>query len=169
MKRNVKTFSSMLVLVLASFGGTACATANKVHAPSVPTPTSDWAADVCAGLPEAEQERPSFLRAEGIEGVHAVLAEPMAERSRSELRGAEIVLRSSTTVTEPWVARVLRCHLADPVAVALGGQFENPLVVGTPTVSLNRTGDRVTLRIVGRGTAQGEEILRRAEQLRHSR
>jgi hypothetical protein len=44
--------------------------------------------------------------------------------------------------------------------------FDDPLVVGTPEVSLAQTSDRIVLRIAGRDDAQGEEILRRAERLR---
>jgi hypothetical protein len=129
-------------------------------------PTSDRAADLCAGLPEPEQEHPSFLREAWIEDVRPVVAERSQIKFRSELRGAEIVLRPDPTVTRHWVTRVLRCHLADPIGLAMRASFDDPLVVGTPTVSLAQTSDRIVLRIAGRDGAQGEEILRRAERLR---
>jgi hypothetical protein len=130
-------------------------------------PTSDRAADLCAGLPEPEQEHPSFLREAWIEDVRPVVAERSPIKFRSpELRGAEIVLRPDPSVTKHWISRVLRCHLADPIGLAIRASFDDPLVVGTPTISLAQTSDRIVLRIAGRDGAQGEEILRRAERLR---
>jgi hypothetical protein len=118
-------------------------------------------------LPELEQERPSFLREDAIEAVRPIKAEGSILKSSDELRGAEIVLRPQPTVTKHWVTRVLRCHLADPVGLAMREEFEDPLVVGRPSrVSLEETGDRIVLRIAGRDGPEGEEILRRAEQLR---
>lgn len=149
-----------------SLGCTAGVAAHEVRLPTGAGPVSDRAADLCAGLPGVEQERPSFLRADGIEAVRPVTAESSSTRfAEPELRGVDIVLRPSSTVTKPWVARVLRCHLADPVSVALSGRFEDPLVVGTPAVTVDQTSDRLVLRIAGRDGAEGEEILRRAEQL----
>jgi hypothetical protein len=69
-------------------------------------------------------------------------------------------------LTRHTAARVLRCYLADPVGLAFREGFEDPLLVGVPLVSLDRTSDGLVLRIAGRDGAQGEEILRRAEQLR---
>jgi hypothetical protein len=153
----------------ASIGCGAHADASLVHTGLAPVATSDRAGDLCAGLSEVEQERPSFLRPEGIESIRPVTAErPDVKFAVPELRGAEIVLRPGTAVTKHWVVRVLRCHLADPVALALSGRFEDPLVVGAPAVSLDDTSDRVVLRIAGRDGAEGEEILRRAEQLNRS-
>lgn len=159
-----------MTVSLGATGCTAAVTAHHVLPAEARPATSNGAADQCAGLPAVEQERPSFLRAQGIEAVRPVVAErPATKFTDPELLGAEIVLRPDTTVTKFWVARVLRCHLADPVAVALSGGFEDPLIVGTPAVSLDESSSgRVVLRIAGRSGAEGEEILRRAEQLYRS-
>jgi hypothetical protein len=150
-----------------SVGCTAGTRAGDGAARFAAIPSSDRAADLCAGLPAPEQERPSFLRENGIESVRPVRAERAAIKfAPSELRGAEIVLRPDPSLTKHWVTRVLRCHLADPVALAVRSRFDDPLVVGAPEVSLDQTSDRIVLRIAGRDTAQGEEILRRAELLR---
>src|SRR5271166_4449200 len=113
-------------LAVASVGCGAHAGASASRAALAPIATSDRAGDLCAGLSEVEQERPSFLRPDGIEAVHPVTGERTDVKfAVPELRGAEIVLRPGITVTKHWVARVLRCHLADPVAVALSGNFED--------------------------------------------
>jgi len=166
MERLSWTGLASVALALALPACTAGVAPSDLRVPVAPAPVSDRAADLCAGLPEIEQVRPSFLRPDGIEAVRPVTADsPRMKFAEPELRGAEIVLRPRTTVTKHWVARVLRCHLADPLALALTGRFEDPLVVGEPDVSLDQTSDRVVLRIAGRDGAQGEEILRRAEQL----
>jgi len=166
MRSLVSTGLVTAMTALTSLGCSGRVVANNVRLPQAPAASSDRAADLCAGLPEVEQQRPSFLRADRIESVRPVTAESSATKfAGPELRGAEIVLRPSTTVTRHWVARVLRCHLADPVAVALTDGFEDPLVVGLPDVSIDPSSDRVVLRIAGRDGAQGEEILRRAERL----
>ena len=155
------------VLALASVGCGTRVAASHVHVPVAPASVSDRTADLCAGLPEVEQERPAFLRADGIEAVRPVTSERAGVKfAEPELRGADIVLRPSTTVTKFMVMRALRCHMADPVALALTEGFGDPLVVGEPAVSLEQTGDHVVVRIVaGHAGALGEEILRRAEQL----
>ena len=130
---------------------------------------SDRAADLCAGVSGLEQARPYFLREDGIEAVRPVREASSAFRPSAEVRGAEIVLRPAPAVTRHWVARVLRCHLADPVALAMRDGLDDPLVVGAPAVSLDQRSDRIVLRIGGRDAALGEEILRRAEQLRRTR
>ena len=127
---------------------------------------SDRAADLCAGLPADERERPYFLRRDGIESVKRIGAEaPAPQREPAEPPGAEIVLRPSATVTKHWVARVLRCHLADPIALALRESFDDLLVVGSPDISLAEATERIVVRIVGRDVALGDEIVRRAEEL----
>src|SRR5579863_8653311 len=141
-------------LALAAMGCGARVDANGARAPVDAIASSDRAADLCAGLPEVEQARPSFLRAEGIESVRPVREDRSdAKFAAPELRGAEIVLRPGMSVTKHWVTRVLRCHLADPVALALTERFEDPLVVGAPVVSLEDANDRVVLRISGRDGA----------------
>jgi hypothetical protein len=153
-----------------AFGAVGCsAGASTAAAPQVALAskaTSDRAADLCAGVPGLEQERPYFLREDGIEEVRPLRERSSVARRSAEVRGAEIVLRPAPAVTRHWLARVLRCHLADPVALAVGDGLADPLVVGAPTVSLDHASDRIVLRIVGRDAALGEEILRRAEQLR---
>jgi hypothetical protein len=167
--------ASILAATIASLGvasagcGAVASRAQSVASAASATASSDRTADLCAGLPEVEHERPSFLRTDGIEAVHPVTAERSAIKfGEPELLGAAIVLRPRPTVTKPWVARVLRCHLADPVAVALSDRFGDPLTVGEPAVSVDETPGGLVVRIAGQGSAQGEEILRRAEQLHRS-
>jgi hypothetical protein len=164
------TFSgSLLVATALSLGALGCSTRAASAQPQAPLAIasgSDRAADLCAGLSGIEQQRPYFLRQDGIEAVRPVHGGTGFRFASTELRGAEIVLRPAPDVTKHWVARVLRCHLADPVALAMRDSLDDPLVVGAPEVSLDQTSDRIVLRIVGRDEALGEEILRRAEQLR---
>jgi hypothetical protein len=130
---------------------------------------SDRAGDLCAGMSSPDQERPAFLRQEQIESVR-----PLHERRSSarvpegEVRGAEIYVRPSPALTRTFVARALRCHLADPVALALHEPFEDPLLVGTPRVSLESSEEGLVIRIAGHDGAEGQEILRRAEGLQRN-
>ena len=127
-------------LAFATLGCGAHADSSRARPPLAQASTSDRAADLCAGLPDVVQERPPFLRAEGIETVRPVTAERSTARfAAEELRGAEIVLRPSTTVTKHWVTRVLRCHLADPVALSAFRHLEDGLVVGAPAPCLSTT------------------------------
>lgn len=157
---------ALAALASASLGCSAVAGTSAPAPRAAALPASDRAADLCAGLPTPEQEHPSFLSEAWIEEVRPVVADDASMKFRSELRGAEIVLRPHPTVTKHYVTRVLRCHLADPIGVAMNASFDDPLVVGTPEVSLAQASDRIVLRIAGRDDAQGEEILRRAERLR---
>jgi hypothetical protein len=162
-------FSGSLLAAAFSFGALGCSArtaTTQSQLPSASGSTSDRAADLCAGLSGTEQARPYFLREDGIEAVRPVHEGSGFRFASTELRGAEIVLRPAPEVTKHWVARVLRCHLADPVALAIRDDLDDPFVVGAPEVSLGQTSDRIVLRIVGRDAALGEEILRRAEQLR---
>ncbi len=153
-------------LALASAACSTQSTANAdPRAPLSAATTSDRTADLCAGLSAPEQERPYFLREDGIEAVRPVHGPSPIRFASDELVGAEIVLRPAPTVTRHWVARVLRCHLADPVALAIRDDVGDPLAVAAPAVSLDQADDRIVLRIVGRDAALGEEIFRRAAQL----
>jgi hypothetical protein len=130
---------------------------------------SDGAAVLCAGLPTRERVRPSFLRQEEIEAVRPLEgSELSSRRSVDEVRGAEIFVRRTPALTRTFVVRVLRCHLADPIALALREPFENPLLVGTPRVSFESSQDRFVIRIAGHDAAEGREILRRAEALQEN-
>jgi hypothetical protein len=164
--RSLVRHVGIALILLSATGCSARVSSRNLHLPAAYTPGSDRAADLCAGLPELEQERPSFFREGAIEAVRPLTAEGTSRRSGDALVGAEIVLRPQPSLTKHWVARVLRCHLADPVGLAIHEQFDDPLVVGRPSrVSLEEAGERVVLRIAGRDGADGEEILRRAEQL----
>ena len=131
---------------------------------------SDRAAELCAGLPQPEMERPYFLRQGGIEevrpfrGGHSTL-----KPANDDLRGADIFVRPSPELTRTTLARMLRCHLADPVSLAFRESFEDPLLVGTPRVSLEQSPEGFVIRIAGHDGAEGQEILRRAERLRQPR
>jgi len=169
--RRFVAFTALAAAVLAAgalgCSGGASTLAGPRVAFSAPARTgSDRAADLCAGLSGVERERPYFLREDGIEKVRPVRERSSVARPSAEVRGAEIILRPGPSVTRHWVSRVLRCHLADPVALAMRDGPDDPLVVGEPAVSLDQASDRIVLRIVGRDAALGEEILRRAEQLR---
>jgi hypothetical protein len=130
---------------------------------------SDRAADLCAGLSLLDRERPVFLRHERIQSVRALDAERSSARLlENEVRGAEILVRSDPALTRSVVARALVCHLTDPVALALAEPFEDPLLVGTPRVSLESSQDGLVIRIAGHDGVQGEEILRRAEGLQRN-
>jgi hypothetical protein len=174
MKHSTATRSLGLRLAMASLlmstalGCSAGVASRDARLPASYTAGSDRAADLCAGLPKPEQERPSFLREDAIEAVRPLTSEGASRSAAEELRGAEIVLRPHPSFTKHWVTRVLRCHLADPVGLAMREQFDDPLVVGRPSsVSLEEAGERVVLRIAGRDGADGEEIFRRAAQLQH--
>jgi hypothetical protein len=139
------------------------------HPAAAPDFTSDRAADLCAGLSSPERERPSFLRQQGIEAVRPLEGGHSAEGSfASEVRGAEIYVRPSPDVTRSVVVRALRCHLADPIALALREPFEDPLLVGTPHVSLESSAEGIVIRIAGHDGIEGQEILRRAEGLQRN-
>jgi hypothetical protein len=130
---------------------------------------SDRAADLCAGLSSLDQQRPVFLRHEQIQSVRPLQGERSSARSlESEVRGAEIRVRATPALTRSVVVRALRCHLADPVALALSESFENPLLVGTPRVSLESSQDGLVIRIAGHDGVEGQEILRRAEGLQRN-
>jgi hypothetical protein len=130
---------------------------------------SDRAAYLCAGFSSLDQVRPPFLRQNQIEAVRPLHEAPSSVRlPDSEVRGAEIHVRPSPTLTRSSVVRALRCHLADPVALALREPFEDPLLVGTPRVSLESSQDGLVIRITGHDDAEGQEILRRAEGLQRN-
>jgi hypothetical protein len=136
---------------------------------ATPSPAvSDEVADLCAGVPEAQRERPYFLRASGIETVRELTGEQrLTKFAKSELRGAEIEVRTAPEETRQRVARVLRCHIAwqDTMIFSMRARFEDPLRVGQPDISVDQTERGLVLRIAGHDRAQGEEILRRAEAL----
>jgi hypothetical protein len=130
---------------------------------------SDRAAYLCAGFSTGDQVRPAFLRQNQIEAVRPLHEAPSSVRPfDSEVRGAEIHVRNSSGLTRSSVVRALRCHLADPVALALREPFEDPLLVGTPRVSLESSQDGLVIRIAGHDDAEGQEILRRAEGLQRN-
>jgi hypothetical protein len=153
----------VLTLVAAS----ACSSSPRaIAAPQ--SAMSDEVADLCAGVPEAQRERPYFLRPSGIETVRELTGEQrMAKFAKSELRGAEIAVRAAPEETRQRVARVLRCHLAwqDTMLFSVNEGFEDPLRVGQPDISFDQTDRGLVIRIAGHDQAQGEEILRRAEAL----
>jgi hypothetical protein len=128
----------------------------------------DRVAELCAGVAPAERERPFFLQQESIESVHELTGEmPSAKFGRVELRGAEIALRRDQVGTRHHTGRVLRCHLAwhDALGLVEASDFEDPLAVGSPDISIDETQSGLVMRIAGHDRAEGEEILRRAEAL----
>jgi hypothetical protein len=141
----------------------------SVRRPAVVTPASsvsDEVAELCAGVPEAERERPYFLQPRGIETVRELTGEQRVSKfAGSELRGAEIALRARPEATRHHLGRFLRCHIAWHDAMALVDGFEDPLRVGLPEISFYEAERGFVIRIVGHDREQGAEILRRAEAL----
>jgi hypothetical protein len=128
----------------------------------------DRITELCAGVSMGDRERPFFFHPLGIEGVREVLGERAnAKFGREELRGVEITVRNAPGVTRHQVMRVLRCHAAwsEALGFDLTGNFEDPLAVGVPSVSLVVANEGVVIRIEGHDRAEGEEILRRASSL----
>ncbi len=133
-------------------------------APSAP----ERVAALCAGVPAPEIERPSVLQATEIEGVRALMGERRyLKYAVPELRGADIVVRSTPSRTRQWVTRVVLCHVAWLEAPAYGFRESDadPLAVGAPDVSFADTESGFVIRIAGHDHAEGEEILRRARRL----
>jgi hypothetical protein len=129
----------------------------------------DRVADLCAGISPSERERPFFLQQGSIESVRELTGETRSAKfGKVELRGAEIAFRHDAAVgTRNHTGRVLRCHLAwhDALGLVDSSDFEDPLAVGSPEISLDETEAGLVMRIAGRDRAEGEEILRRAEAL----
>jgi hypothetical protein len=137
--------------------------------PAVATPgldVSDAVAEMCAGVPESERERPYFLQPGGIESVRELTGDQRVSKfADSELRGAEIALRATPGGTRHRLSRFLRCHIAWHDALMITTGFEDPLRVGQPDISFYEAERGLVIRIVGHDRVQGEEILRRAEAL----
>ncbi len=159
-----------LVAVLAGLATGALGCAPSVQ-PEHPRATPQAVAELCAGLPEAERERPSYLRPGGIAGVRPLMGEfHYIKFSEPELRGAEIAVAGGPGTTKQWIARVTRCHMAwaDVSGGAAHEPYEDPLTAGQPEVSFAETETGFVVRIAGHTRAQGEEILRRAQLLAES-
>jgi hypothetical protein len=162
--RCLNSAACALALALASACGS-----TSVRAVAAPQAgISDEVADLCAGVPEPQRERPYFLRASGIETVRELTGEQrFAKFAKSEIRGAEIAVRPAPQETRQRVARMLRCHMAwqDTMLFSTNDGFEDPLRVGQPNISFDQTERGLVIRIAGHDKEQGEEILRRAEAL----
>jgi hypothetical protein len=159
-------FRRWRTIALAALAAGGCrSSGSRVAAPS-PT-LSDTTAELCAGVPQAERERPYFLQQSGIEAIREFTGgQHFVKFAKSELRGAEIAVRAQPGGTKEHVGRLLRCHLAWRDAAGFAVQnFDDPLAAGRPEVSFDQSGTGIVIRIVGRDGAQGEEILRRAEAL----
>jgi hypothetical protein len=155
------------LVVLASTASVACSAAPRVEA-HAPTTTADKVADLCAGVPESEWARPSFFEPGQIESVRPLLGEARVVKfAKSELRGAEIAIRTTPRESKHRVGRELRCHFAWHEAAGLASReaIEDPLFVGQPDVSFDQRAGQLLIRIAGRDRAEGEEILRRAQIL----
>jgi hypothetical protein len=132
------------------------------------TTAAPFGAAACADIPEGERQRPTYYNATAIDAVVPFMGvHQFIKFTEPELRGADIVVHATAGLTKQWIARVLGCHLgycsqagADPGACA-----EDPLRVGSPTVSFDDTTTAFVIRIAGRNSDEGEEILRRARLL----
>jgi hypothetical protein len=139
--------------------------------PSERTPATSagpFGVTACADISLAERQRPTYYQANAIDavvpfmGVHQVI-----KFTEPELRGADIVVRATAGLTKQWITRVVGCHLAycsQPDAEA-GACADDPLRVGSPTLSFDETPTAFVIRIAGRDSEEGEEILRRARLL----
>jgi len=138
--------------------------------PERPHATPESMAELCAGIPEAERERPSFMQPSGIAGIRPLMGEfHYIKFSEPELRGAEIAAAASPGATKQWIARVARCHVAWADAMGVAHEpYEDPLMVGQPDISVSETETGFVVRVAGKNKAQGEEILRRAQLLTES-
>jgi hypothetical protein len=157
-------FAPVAVLVGALVGCSSSPAPRAARSQAVP----DRVAELCAGVPQAEWERPYFLQQDGIEAVRELAGEQRSSKfGKLELRGAEIAVRPSAEGTRHRISRLLRCHLAwhDAVGFSDTESFEDPLSVGLPEVSIDETQAGFVMRIAGHDQAEGEEILRRAEAL----
>jgi hypothetical protein len=158
------------LVAIAAIGCSRAAAPRPIATPAAPavSAVSDRVAELCAGVPPAQVERPYFLAESGIAAVRELTGEQhLVKFGGAELRGAEIALRAGPDGARHRVARLLRCHLAwhDAVGFAEREPFDDPLTAGTPELSLEDTGTGLVLRIAGHDRAQGEEILRRARTL----
>jgi hypothetical protein len=158
-----------VTLIVATCVGTAgCSSSARSVAGASHPGVSDVVSLLCAGVPEAERERPYFFRQAGIDEIREFDgAQDHVKFAKSELRGAEIAIHTTPELTRQRVARVLRCHIAwrDAVGFAVPQRFDDPLVVGHPRVSFDETERGLVIRIAGYDEEQGAEILRRAEAL----
>lgn len=151
--------------VFALFAASSCARSSGNH-PS--TSAAVASPEACADVPSAERAWPSYYQAGEIDEVRPFMGEyHYIKFSEPELRGAEIVLRARAGVTKQWVARVVGCHLAyaGPFGADAAHHPDDPLLVGSPTVSFEETPTAFVIRIAGHNRTEGEEILRRARQL----
>jgi hypothetical protein len=156
---------TMGIAVLAASGVWGCDAQRPAVTTSGPN-VSDAVAELCAGVPEAERERPYFLQPGGITTVRELTGDQRVSKfAGSELRGAEIALRATPGGTRHRLGRFLRCHIAWHDAMVLSGDFEDPLGVGQPDISFYEAERGLVIRIVGHDREQGVEILRRAEAL----
>jgi hypothetical protein len=162
-----------ICLALTSSAGLASGCVSSSAAPvSRAQTTTDRVAELCAGIPGPERERPTCLQAAGIEAVRPFMGEqPYLKFSKPELRGAEIIVRTSPGVTKHRVARGIRCHVAwhDEVGPGFREGFEDPLFVGLPRLTFGETQAGFVIRVEGHDKTEGEEILRRAEELTEPR
>jgi hypothetical protein len=67
-------------------------------------------------------------------------------------------------MTEQWVARVVRCHIAwhEVVGPHTADALEDPFLVGTPEITFGEVETGFVVRIAGVDKTDGKEILRRA-------
>jgi hypothetical protein len=157
-----------MVVLVAGAAATACSGSAPRTVATPSSSLSDRVAELCAGVPEEQRERPYFLQQSGIAAVRELTGEQhFVKFSHAELRGAEIAVRASPEATRHRVTRLLRCHLAwhEALGFAASERFDDPLTAGTPQVSFEETGAGLVIRIAGHDRAQGEEILRRAKTL----
>src|SRR5271154_585017 len=101
---------SLLVIGIAlACGSSACRAQVALGGPRARVASrvgSDRAAELCAGLPQSELERPTFLRRGGIETVRPLREGPSStRRSEDEVRGADIYVRPSAALTQSYLTR----------------------------------------------------------------
>src|SRR5580692_8662110 len=83
----------------------------------------------CAEVPDAERDLGPFARRDRIMDVQAV-QDRVFPKAPPRLFGVSVVLRATPGVTEPWLGRVIECHLAHYAVVgANAASAPSPLLV----------------------------------------
>jgi hypothetical protein len=131
---------------------------------SAPPPPQS-AAQLCAGIPEAEARA-------GLAGMQPAIdsVEPLTVRiamgrgfsTREE--GATAYIRATPGVTQQWVGRVLQCHRSQYGAGTPGSEAD-PLTLADVDASVAATETGFAVQIRSKDSGVAKEIVRRAAPL----
>ena len=143
-----------------------CGTASS---PAEAPLSAEQVADLCANVGDDEARSPSFLATANVSGVRPFMGEHQYIKfTEPELRGADILLRSSPGLTRQWVSRVLHCHVARHgfAGTTAPDSVADPFVLETrPDLVVLETQTGFVVRVAGHDRGEGVEILRRAKLL----